>query len=477
MKRSSTILAFAIVASLPLSACAGSDAKVAADPLLSPAEELQTAEMIPELMEAFDVSGLAAVAVRGDTTFLAKGYGTTQDDDAFTAETRCGLYSATKFLASLTYADLEARGLISLDATLGSYVEDAPKSWSAIPFYTLLNHSSGITMVVNKSDFGELMASPNSTNAIVYEMIRDEPLEHSTGEFSRYRQSGYAIGEMILERHLGQTFAELVEEIIAVPARLDATTHPSSSDGTQPPVLLSAGGYETNAYDMAKLFKAINSGKIVSVGRWKSLLLDEQYRIGDYSLGSVIQDMSDVLTVGHSGGGARANIRYAPDAKIGVMVCTDDRSNNRLAMNLANMLIEEITTGRAPKKPILAALTGYADLSADEVIAAYERAQSNSSDYDFSDTELVFNEIGYTFLAQERNKDAVKIFALNATIFPRSPNAHDSWGEALLATEDLAAALARYQEVLRLNPENKHAGKMIDGIRERLNEPQIESVE
>ena len=452
---------FPLAALLPLVTLAGCNSGA---PENRSSVQLKTPDIIPELMEAFDVSGLAVTAVSGDQILFAKGYGATQDGKAFTAATQCGLFSATKTLASLTYARLAEQGRLNVNAPLGDLIDDAPTSWANTSFYRLLNHSSGITMVVNKDAFEALSSDPASTNASVYSLIRDEPLDYAPGEFSRYRQSGYAIAEMIVQDKLGKNFAQLVDEVIIEPAGLTSTAHPAASDSETAAIMLSAGGFESTAQDMAKLFVAINDGTVIAPQTWKDWLLDENHRLGDYSLGSVIDDRKGVLTVGHSGGGARANWRYAPDEKVGVMVCTDDRSNNGLAISLARMLVDEIVSGDPPALPLLVALSGYSSMTGDQVIAAYEDAKSEGSKYDFSDTEALFNEIGYTFLADKKLEDAVRVLEFNAVTFPKSPNAHDSFGEALLTSGDFDGALKRYRRVLELDPGNLNATKMIEGI-------------
>ena len=118
--------------------------------------ELATVKQIPSLMQAFEVDGLAVTAVAGDKVLVSAGFGVATDGDAFTSTSSCGLYSATKVLASLTYARLAQDGRIDLNAPLGEYLEDAPDDWRGIPFYRLLNHTSGITMAVNKPAFGKL---------------------------------------------------------------------------------------------------------------------------------------------------------------------------------------------------------------------------------------------------------------------------------------------------------------------------------
>ncbi|MEO0463390.1 MAG: serine hydrolase [Pseudomonadota bacterium] len=415
-------------------------------------------------MGAFGVSGLAISAVSGDQTLVAQGFGQTLDAEPFTVGTRCGLFSATKVLASLTYARLEEEGSLSLNAPLGSYIEDAPQDWQNVPFFRLLNHTSGITMVVNQEEFATLAADPNATNASVYELVRDKPLDYQPGEYSRYRQSGYAIGEMVLQNRLNTDFATLVDDTIVKPAKMTATFHPASQANEQAPVLLSAGGYQTTAADMAKLFKAINAGTVIAPQTWKQTLLNEAYLFGDYSLGSVIEYSDDILTVGHSGGGARANVRYAPDNAVGAMVCTDDQTNNGLAMPLARMLIQEIISGTAPPLPMLVAVPNYAKLTAAQVIEAVKRAEQEGDRYNLSRIEPFMNEVGYTYLAQERFENAIKALTFNVERFPASANAHDSLGEALFEAGRYEAARERYRMVLELDSGNEHAAAMLTRI-------------
>lgn len=418
--------------------------------------ELTTIEQIPELMSAFDVDGLAVTAVAGNEILLSKGFGVTSTGEAYTPSTQCGLYSATKVLASITYANLSKDGRINLDGQLGDYIKDAPPAWQNIPFYRLLNHTSGITMAVDKPEFGAIASNPKSQNEDIYRLVKDMPFDYQPGEHSRYRQSGYAVTEMILKDNLGESFDALIDQYITTPAGMANTRHPY-----EPPFLLSAGGYQTTADDIARMFLNINNGTIVDPTEWKALLQDEKYLFDNYSLGSFFEEQTGIQTMGHSGGGARANIRYAPDQKIGVMVCTDDRQNNALAISLARMLVHEIALGETPATPVRVALSGRK--TGREVVEAYKAAVQEGR-YDLSGSEALLNRIGYAFLSQEQVQDAIAVFSLNTDIFPQSANAFDSLGEALLASGDRDGALVKYRKVLSLDPGNANAATMIDKI-------------
>ncbi len=427
--------------------------------------DLRTIDQIPELMAAFDVDGLAVAAVKGDQVLVSVGYGVTQDGEPYKPTTSCGLFSATKTLASLTYANLAQDGRIDLNKPLGEYIEDAPDEWADIPFYRLLNHTSGITMIVNKPEFEDIISNPDAKNADIYQVVKGKPLDYQPGEYSRYRQSGYAVAEMVLKDQLDQDFGSLVDQYIIGPAGMTETSHPARTDDQQPAILLSAGGYQTTADDMARLFLGINDGSVINGDDWKALMLKDSYVVDGYSLGNVAELHDDFLTLGHRGGGVRANIRYAPDHQIGVMMCTDDRSNSGLGISLARMLVSEIATGEPPMTPLQMALAGFEAMTAAEVVAAYRAAAEQPDRYDLSSSEGILNVIGYTFLGADRFDDAIQIFKLNTEVFPNSANTFDSLGEALRAAGRIEDAIKSYEQVLKLRPDFPSAIKALDEMR------------
>lgn len=101
----------------------------------------------------------------------------------------------------------------------------------------------------------------------------------------------------------------------------------------------------------------------------------------------------------------------------------------------------------------------------DEAIARYYELKSGSEadDYNFKESEL--NTLGYTLLQGNRNKDAVKIFELNAREFPNSANVYDSLAEGCMLDGNKELAIANYEKSLELNPENDNAKKMLEQLK------------
>ncbi|CAN5402363.1 hypothetical protein BH10PSE17_BH10PSE17_14850 [soil metagenome] len=84
--------------------------------------------------------------------------------------------------------------------------------------------------------------------------------------------------------------------------------------------------------------------------------------------------------------------------------------------------------------------------------------------YSFAEREL--NSLGYQLLRGKRHVDAIRIFGLNAEVFPASSNVWDSLAEACLTAGDAAQARIHYQRAVELNPQNTGAARALDRLRE-----------
>lgn len=72
-------------------------------------------------------------------------------------------------------------------------------------------------------------------------------------------------------------------------------------------------------------------------------------------------------------------------------------------------------------------------------------------------SELDFNRWGYELVNQQKINDAIEVFKINATIFPKSANVYDSLGEVYSMVGDKKQAIQNYRKSLELNPQNKNA--------------------
>jgi len=79
--------------------------------------------------------------------------------------------------------------------------------------------------------------------------------------------------------------------------------------------------------------------------------------------------------------------------------------------------------------------------------------------------EFNLNGLGYALLRGGKPVEAVAAFLLLVEAFPESANAYDSLGEGYAAAGDTTRAIASYERSLALNPRNRNAERMLEGLR------------
>jgi tetratricopeptide (TPR) repeat protein len=104
-------------------------------------------------------------------------------------------------------------------------------------------------------------------------------------------------------------------------------------------------------------------------------------------------------------------------------------------------------------------------LSINDRIALYHHLKNTEPNtYNF-ENEHELNRYGYALLTEEKTKEAIEIFKLLVSEFPKSYNPYDSLGEAYLQDGNEEKSLLNYQKSLELNPKNTRA---IDQINRML---------
>jgi tetratricopeptide (TPR) repeat protein len=122
------------------------------------------------------------------------------------------------------------------------------------------------------------------------------------------------------------------------------------------------------------------------------------------------------------------------------------------------MTLEEELNEQYRSKGIDAAFTHYQDL---------RKRFMEKGAYDFSESSL--NNFGYALLEKKDTAGAIRVFQLNAQLFPKSGNVWDSLAEAYLKVGDKKSARKFYQRTLRLDPASENAKENLKKIDARDN--------
>jgi cyclase len=102
----------------------------------------------------------------------------------------------------------------------------------------------------------------------------------------------------------------------------------------------------------------------------------------------------------------------------------------------------------------------------DAAIEQYHELKKTKIDqYDFQEVRL--NILGYYLLNKNRPQDAIKIFKLNAQVFPDSWNVYDSLAEAYMNTGDNKLAIENYEKSVKLNPQNDNGQQKLTELKSK----------
>jgi tetratricopeptide (TPR) repeat protein len=103
--------------------------------------------------------------------------------------------------------------------------------------------------------------------------------------------------------------------------------------------------------------------------------------------------------------------------------------------------------------------------SLDISIESANQAKKSAKDYHKSIDNL--NDLGYVFMENGEMKKALEVFKLNVYLFPDSWNVYDSYGEALLNSNNKTEAIKMYKKSLELNPDNENAKIVLDKLNKK----------
>lgn len=311
----------------------------------SPADDL-----VQRQMARSHIPGAALAVVRDGQIVKLQGFGTASLEwgAAADADTAFQIASATKLFTGIVLMRLVERGQIALGDPITKYFPDAPESWGAITVAHLANHTSGLPQGIEGPRPTDLTQTLKSAMGA--------PLLHPPGAKSQYGLTDFMLLQGILERVAGQPFPALIDAEIVRPLGLTRTGYsfaankgPSRwskvlpqrapvyaweagaqyvNDGLYPEVTYAAGGMFSSARDLAKVFAALDQGRLLKP---ESLRILETPPIltgggrGGFGVGWTTGLLRGAPVVGHSGGPALADVLRAEDRKLTVIVLTNQQ--------------------------------------------------------------------------------------------------------------------------------------------------------
>ncbi|HEL4248088.1 TPA: beta-lactamase family protein [Stenotrophomonas maltophilia] len=240
--------------------------------------------------------------------------------------TQFRLASSNKMFTAVAILQLVQEGKLSLDDTIGKYLQDYPNRAVAnsVTVRHLLSHTSGLGDFFG-DDFDQYSASLKTLDDYVQRFAKDAP-QFTPGSQDGYSNYGFIVLGRIIETVSGLSYCAYVEEHILRPAGMTGTGfEPETVNVPQRAVAytkkdgqwvreakslpwrgMSAGGGYSTVADMVEFAEALRSGRLVSPALLQQATSAQNHK-GWYGFGFVVQGEGREHQYGHEGGAPGSN--------------------------------------------------------------------------------------------------------------------------------------------------------------------------
>lgn len=420
--------------------------------------------------ERYGIAG-QSVLIRHNGALLAQAVAGEADvttHRAVTAETVFNAYSLAKLLVSALVMQRVEAGRVELDAPASRYLPDLPEAWQAITVRQFLNHASGVPEYFQYRE-GEVITSQGNrfptTAAEVFKALAGAPLQFTPGTANRYTQTNYLVLTALLEAQYQQPYAQIVRDRVLRPLSMTHTSLGPATDARHEiaiayigkqgalqreddiawqPYAYGHAALHTTVGDLDRFLMALTRGELVGRATlqqlWQPQLLDNGRRSG-FSTGWEFEESGEYRFVGHDGGTrVRARIAFT-DGLAGdtysFIYLTNGSAKNVWSRTLVDSTMAAVAPTQFPRETLSETLITYAlEPRTAARTTALRQWLITTGRGDQPMLEQDINRVGYAVAENLGPATALPLFAFNATLFPRSPNAWDSLAETYSALGD-----------------------------------------
>lgn len=445
-----------------------------------PSEEKKVKEFLRSEMQERQIPGLQIVVIKNRKVILSKALGiaNVQHDVPVTENSLFSINSATKSFTGVAIMQLAERGKLDVAAPVSRYLEGLPMDWQAVTVTQLLNHTSGIPNIIDRTTGKLLGGEPE----VAWKTVQTLPMEFIPGQRFSYNQTNYLLLGKIIDRLSGEPFVAFIQhkQFDAVKmlrsgfgdgldvVKLKTNSYFLAGDGTGlknvteefPTYLRTGAGINTNATELAQWIIALQQERLLNAQSMRQLWMATAFTDGKpapWALGWPTIRRTEHRAVAGIGG-ARSAFYVYPDDDLAVIILTNlsGAQPEQLIDAIAGFYVPAIGKINGSAYAIYRLRESVEKSGFDKLSQQLTRLMRENKLSEPSEGDL--NTWGYRLLAKQRRKPAIAVLKLGASLYPTSDNAHDSLGEAYEADGANELAILHYRRALELNPKNTHAG-------------------
>lgn len=483
------LLALAVILTGASAAATSAKGKIGHHATLS-AEDKQVDAFLESEMRERQIPGLQLVVIKNRKVVLSRALGTAnvQHGVPVTENSLFSINSATKSFTGVAIMQLAEQGKLDVAAPVSRYLDGLPAAWQPVTITQLLNHTSGIPNIIDRTTGKLLGGEPDAA----WKSVQTLPMEFLTGQRFSYNQTNYVLLGKVIDRLSGEPFTAFMQH-----AQFDAINMPRTGFGDGwdviqrktnsyflardgaglknvseefPAYLRTGAGINTTATELARWIIALQQGRLLKEQSIRQLWTPSAFTDGTpapWALGWPTIRRTEHRAVAGIGG-ARSAFYIYPDDDLAVIILTNlsGAQPEQLIDTIAGFYVPAIgkINGSAYTMYQLrksAQTSGFDKLG--QQLAALKRETAFSAP---SEDDL--NAWGHRLLAKQSMKAAIAVFELGASLYQTSDNIHDSLGEAYEADGAAERAIQSYRRALALNPQNKHAEARLNALETKV---------
>jgi len=382
-------------------------AAMASSPALAPALASRIDADARQVLQRTGTPGATLAIYRnGEPVYIhAYGLGDRERKTPATASTHYEIGSITKQFTAAAILQLQEAGKLDINATLATYLPDAPHA-REVTLKQLLSHTSGMPEYLDGPDVEAWAVKPATFEQIVAR-IKDRPLDFPPGSRWSYSNSGYVLLGRVIEVASHESYEHYVKAHLLVPAGMGQTTTvadearvPGMAKGYRhtdgnlelAPVIhdtvgWAAGNLVSTVADLERWNVALQGGKMIRPADY-ALMTTPAPGSTDYGLGLFVDTLDDQPRIGHTGGsfGFTTSNQYFPKQGIQIIAFTNVGDNPEPGQMLATATFEVLypDIAAAARKPA----SGENPATTGAARKAFARLQGRGDDLSMFDDRL-----------------------------------------------------------------------------------------